>query len=125
MSIVKNKTVLIAEDNELNMKLFKDLLEMKHIRTICIDDGHKVFDEVVKQQPDLVLMDIRLNDISGLDIIRQIKNFDKTKHIPIIALTAFAMKSDKEKILSSGCEGYMAKPIFIDAFFKEVEKFIA
>jgi len=125
MSIVKNKTVLIAEDNELNMKLFKDLLEMKNFNTICIDDGHQVFDAIVKQQPDLVLMDIRLNDISGLDIIRQIKSFDKTKKIPIIALTAFAMKSDREEILNSGCEGYMAKPIFIDAFFKEIEKFLS
>lgn len=125
MSIVKNKTVLIAEDNELNMKLFKDLLEMKNFKTICIDDGHQVFDAIVTHQPDLVLMDIRLNDISGLDIIRQIKNFDATKKIPIIALTAFAMKTDREEIMNSGCEGYMAKPIFIDAFFKEVEKFLS
>ncbi|MCH9753998.1 MAG: response regulator [Alphaproteobacteria bacterium] len=125
MSIVKSKTVLIAEDNELNMKLFKDLLEMKNFKTICIEDGHQVFDAIVKEQPDLILMDIRLNDISGLDIIKQIKDFESTKHIPVIALTAFAMKSDREKIMQSGCEGYMAKPIFIDTFFKEVEKFLS
>jgi len=124
MDIVKEKTVLIAEDNELNMKLFKDLLEMKSLKTICIEDGYQVFDEVIKHQPDLILMDIRLNNISGLDIIKQIKECEETKHIPIIALTAFAMKNDKERILSCGCEGYMAKPIFIDTFFKEIERFL-
>lgn len=118
------KRVLIVEDNELNMKLFKDLLEMRHLETICIEDGHKVFEQVENQKPDLILMDIRLNDISGLDIIKRIKAVDELKHIPIIALTAYAMKSDKEKILNSGCESYMAKPIFIDTFFKEIEKFL-
>jgi len=124
MNIVKDKTVLIAEDNELNMKLFKDLLEMKSLKTICIEDGYQVFDSVLRNQPNLILMDIRLNNISGLDIIKEIKECAETKHIPIIALTAFAMKNDKERILSSGCEGYMAKPIFVDSFFKEVEKFL-
>lgn len=124
LSMVK-KTVLIAEDNELNMKLFKDLLEMKNFNTICIEDGHQVFEEVEQKKPDLILMDIRLNDISGLDIIKRIKSIDELKHIPIIALTAYAMKSDKKKILDSGCESYMAKPIFIDTFFKEIEKFIS
>ena len=119
------RTVLIAEDNELNMKLFKDLLEMKDFNTICIEDGHQVFEQVEKNKPDLILMDIRLNDISGLDIIKRIKNVEELKHIPIIALTAYAMKSDKEKILDSGCESYMAKPIFIDTFFKEIEKFVS
>lgn len=119
------RTVLIAEDNELNMKLFKDLLEMKNFNAICIEDGHQVFEQVKKNQPDLILMDIRLNDISGLDIIKRIKNVEELKHIPIIALTAYAMKSDKEKILESGCESYMAKPIFIDTFFKEIEKFVS
>jgi len=125
MDIVKNKTVLIAEDNELNMKLFKDLLEMKNFSTICIEDGYQVFDKVIETKPDLILMDIRLNNISGIEIIKQLKECQETKHIPIIALTAFAMKSDKEKILNSGCEGYMAKPIFIDSFFKEIERFIS
>ena len=125
MNIVKSKTVLIAEDNELNMKLFKDLLEMKDMQVVCVDDGQKVFDAVLEHRPNLILMDIRLNNISGLDIVQQIRSCKDTRHIPIIALTAFAMKADKEKILHSGCDGYMAKPIFIDTFFQEIERFIS
>ena len=116
--------VLIAEDNLLNMKLFKDLLEMKKAKTICIDDGRKVIKETLKHKPDLILMDIRLNDISGIDIIKEIKINQELKSIPIIALTAFAMKNDQERILRSGCEGYMSKPISIDKFFQIVGKFI-
>jgi len=119
-----NFKVLIAEDNELNMKLFRDLLEFKNIATICVSDGHKVIDETMKNKPDLILMDIRLNDISGLDLIKKIKLNKEISNIPIIALTAFAMKKDQQLIRSYGCEEYMSKPIAIDNFFNVVNKFI-
>ena len=115
--------VLIAEDNLLNMRLFKDLLELRKATTICVDDGRKVIKETLKHKPHLILMDIRLNNISGIDIIKEIKNNIEIKDIPIIALTAFAMKNDQERILSSGCEDYMSKPISIDKFFQVVGKF--
>lgn len=121
----KNKPkIFIVEDDPLNMKLFKDLLELKKIEVICINDGNKVLGAISTEHPDLILMDIRLNDVSGISIIEEIKKQSDIKHIPIIALTAFAMKQDKERIMKSGCEGYMPKPIAIDDFFKEIGRFI-
>ena len=116
--------VLIAEDNALNMRLFKDLLEMKKAEVICVDKGRNVMRSVKKYHPDLVLMDIHLDNISGIDLIKALKANKETKNIPIIALTAFVMKNDKEEIMNSGCEGYMSKPIAIDSFLGLVEKFI-
>ena len=116
--------VLVVEDNPLNMKLFKDLLETKDIKVICVSDGRKVIRECFRYIPNLILMDIRLKDISGIDLIKELKRTPALLGIPIIALTAFAMKSDQQKILSTGCEGYISKPIVIDSFFKTIAKFI-
>lgn len=116
--------VLIAEDNELNLKLFSDLLEIRDIDYIGISDGNKVLETARKTLPDLILMDIRLNGISGLDIVDEIKSDKLLKDIPIIALTAFAMKNDKAKVINHGCAGYLAKPVTIDLFFETIDQFI-
>ncbi len=116
--------ILIAEDDPLNMKLFRDLLEVKNFDVICVTDGNKVISQMVKYKPNLVLMDIRLNDVSGLDIIEDIKENPEISDIPVIALTAFAMKNDKERMLSSGFKYYMPKPISIDNFFEVINKFV-
>jgi two-component system, cell cycle response regulator DivK len=120
----KKPLVLIAEDNELNLKLFSDLLEVKGIDYIGVSDGNKVLQMAQETKPDLILMDIRLNGVSGLDIIDEIKSYKELKDIPIIALTAFAMKNDKAKVISHGCAGYLSKPVTFDSFFEVIDQFI-
>jgi two-component system cell cycle response regulator DivK len=116
--------ILIVEDNELNAKLFCDLLEAHGHEAIPTRDGLGATELAREIMPDLVLMDIQLPEISGLDITRQMKADDQLKHIPIVAVTAFAMKDDEQKILQSGCEGYISKPISIVPFMETVESFL-
>jgi two-component system cell cycle response regulator DivK len=118
------KTILIVEDNDLNLKLFRDLLTANGYETRETKDGLEAVALTRNIQPDLILMDIQLPEISGLDITRTIKNDESLKHIPIIAVTAFAMKDDEEKILKAGCEAYISKPISIEHFIGTVRKFI-
>ena len=116
--------VLVVEDNELNLKLFHDLLMIKNHEVIISKDGLNIVEIVIELVPDLILMDIQLADISGIDLIRALKKNPKTKKIPIIAITAFAMKNDEIRISESGCDLYLSKPVSIDNFFLSVERFI-
>ena len=117
--------VLIVEDNELNLKLFHDLLMIKKYKVLMSKDGLNILDIAIKERPDLILMDIQLNEVSGIDLIKGLKKNITTKQIPIIAITAFAMKNDEEKISKSGCDMYISKPVSIDSFFKAINKFVA
>ena len=105
------KTVLIVEDNELNMKLFRDLLEAHGYQTSGTSNGFEALDLVRKLRPDLVLMDIQLPQVSGLEVTKWIKDDPELRNIPVVAVTAFAMKGDEERIRAAGCEGYIAKPM--------------
>ncbi len=116
------KKVLIVEDNDLNMKLFKDLLEVHDIETIETRNGNDVLDLARSNKPDLILMDIQLPEISGLDVTKMLKADEKLKSIPVIAVTAFAMKGDEEKIREGGCEDYISKPISVTNFLEVVQK---
>tara|TARA_B100000686_G_C16211030_1_gene675439 strand:+ start:261 stop:653 length:393 start_codon:yes stop_codon:yes gene_type:complete len=118
------KTVLIVEDNELNMKLFEDLLEAHGYNTVQTNDGRKVLGIVREKMPDLIIMDIQLPEISGLEVTALLKKEDDLKHIPVIAVTAFAMKGDEEKIRQGGCEDYIAKPISVMDFITVVKKYV-
>ena len=118
------KTVLVVEDNDLNMKLFSDLLDANGYQVIKSTTGREALSLVQSKLPDLVLMDIQLPDVSGLEVTRQIKDDKKTKEIPVIAITAFAMKGDEEKIRQGGCEAYMSKPISVPKFLKMVRSFL-
>lgn len=115
-------TVLIVEDNALNMKLFKDLLEAHSIDAVGLSDGHKVLETARDINPDLILMDIQLPEISGLDVTLMLKQDESLKHIPVIAVTAFAMKGDEQKIREGGCEDYISKPISVDGFMSVIRK---
>jgi len=117
-----SKTVLIVEDNELNMKLFHDLLEAHGYGTIETRNGTEVLNIARDRQPDLILMDIQLPEISGLDVTRLLKQDPELKHIPVIAVTAFAMKGDEQKIRDGGCEDYISKPISVTHFIEVIEK---
>ena len=118
------KTVLIVEDNELNMKLFHDLLEAHGYNTLETKDGREALKMARDHRPDLILMDIQLPEISGLEVTKWIKEDEALRHIPVIAVTAFAMKGDEEKIREGGCEAYLAKPISVANFLETVEKFL-
>jgi len=119
------KTVLIVEDNELNMKLFRDLLEAQGYSTLQTKDGVEALKLARDHRPDLILMDIQLPEVSGLEVTRWIKEDENLKNIPVIAVTAFAMKGDEEKIRQGGCEAYVAKPISVARFLETVGRFLA
>lgn len=118
------KTVMIVEDNELNMKLFNDLLESRGYRTIQTRNGMEALDLAKAHHPDLILMDIQLPEVSGLVVTKWIKEDEALRSIPVIAVTAFAMKGDEERILEGGCEGYISKPISLPHFLQTIESFI-
>jgi two-component system, cell cycle response regulator DivK len=118
------KKILVVEDNELNMKLFCDLLEAHDYDTLMTRDGTTVLDIVRENRPDLILMDIQLPEISGLDVTRMLKNDPDLCGIPVVAVTAFAMKGDEERIREGGCEAYIAKPISVQRFIDTVRQFI-
>ena len=119
------KTSLVVEDNELNMKLFHDLLEAHGYNILQTKDGMEALKLARKHRPDLILMDIQLPEVSGLEVTKWIKEDDDLKAIPIIAVTAFAMKGDEEKIREGGCEAYIAKPISVASFLQTVERFLS
>lgn len=119
------KTVLIVEDNELNMKLFHDLLEAHGYLILQTRDGMDALRLAREHRPNLILMDIQLPEVSGLEVTKWIKEDDDLKSIPIIAVTAFAMKGDEEKIREGGCEAYIAKPISVAGFLETVNKYIS
>ena len=118
------KKILIVEDNELNMKLFHDLLESKCYDIIQARDGMEALKIARAQMPDLILMDIQLPEVSGLEVTKWLKEDDNLKQIPVIAVTAFAMKGDEEKIREGGCEAYVAKPISVTNFLETVEQLL-
>ena len=118
------KTILIVEDNELNMKLFNDLLEAHGYKTLQTRSGKEALELTRLHKPDLILMDIQLPEVSGLQVTQWIKEDEVLRHIPVIAITAFAMKGDEEKIRQGGCEAYLSKPISILKFLETVRSFL-
>jgi two-component system cell cycle response regulator DivK len=118
------KRILIVEDNELNMKLLRDVLEAYGYATVTTAQGTASLALAREHRPDLILMDLQLPDISGYDAVRQLKDHEETRSIPVVAVTAFAMIGDEHKALTCGCDAYLAKPILLRDFLNLVEKFI-
>lgn len=118
------KRVLIVEDNELNMKLFHDLLDAHGYETIQTRNGLDALSLARTHRPDLILMDIQLPEVSGLEVTKWLKEDDELRDIPVVAVTAFAMKGDEERIRSGGCEAYISKPISVGSFLDTVRRFI-
>jgi len=117
------KKVLIVEDNELNMKLFSDLLDAHGYEVKQSREGMKAIAMAKKHKPDLILMDIQLPKVSGLEVTKWLKDDKALKDIPVIAVTAFAMKGDEKRIREGGCEAYISKPISVTKFLATVRKF--
>jgi two-component system cell cycle response regulator DivK len=118
------KTVLVVEDNELNMKLFHDLLEASGYNILQTRNGLEAIDIAREYRPDLILMDIQLPEVSGLEVTKWIKEDDDLRSIPVIAVTAFAMKGDEERIRQGGCEAYLSKPISVATFLSTVKSYL-
>jgi two-component system cell cycle response regulator DivK len=125
MNDPNNKLVMIVEDNDLNAKLFRDLLEAQGYRTEHARDGLNVLDLARQHRPNLILMDIQLPEISGIEVTGWLKNDAELKSIPVIAVTAFAMKGDEERIRAGGCEGYLSKPIAVNEFLATIKRFLS
>ena len=117
--------ILIVEDNEMNMRLFSDLLKSKGYDVLQCMDGKKALGLVEENKPDLVLMDIQMPGISGLEVTALIRKTPSVAKTKIIAVTAFAMKGDEQKIIDGGCDGYIAKPIAVADFLSTVDSFLS
>jgi len=122
MATAPAKKILVVEDNELNMKLFCDLLDAFGFQTVESRDGLKAVDLAREHKPDLIIMDIQLPEVSGLDLTRWIKDDISINKIPIMAVTAFAMRQDERLVREAGCEAYMSKPIQMMPFIDTVKK---
>jgi two-component system cell cycle response regulator DivK len=118
------KTILIVEDEPRNLKLLRDLLQRFGYEILEASDGEQGVKSAGEKMPDLILMDIMMPKMDGLEATRIIKADIKTKHIPVIALTSYAMKGDREKTIEAGCDGYIAKPIDIKEVLKTIETYL-
>ena len=124
MAEAQQKSVLVVEDNELNMRLFCDLLDAFGYASYKCRDGVKAIEIARENLPDLIIMDIQLPEVSGLDITRWLKDDPDVAHIPVLAVTAFAMRADEQRVRDAGCEGYLSKPIQMTSFLRAVEELI-
>jgi len=122
--VLDMKKILVVEDNELNMRLFRDLLTAQGHEVMGTDDGMEALTIAREQKPDLIVMDIQLPEVSGLDVTKWLKEDENLRSIPVIAVTAFAMKGDEEKIREGGCEAYIAKPISVTTFLETISKYL-
>jgi two-component system cell cycle response regulator DivK len=118
------KRILVVEDNELNMKLLNDVLEAHGYAVMSTGRGAEAVEWARQYLPDLILMDLQLPDLSGLDATRQLKGDPETRGIPVIAVTAFAMAGDEKRALDHGCDAYVAKPIVLKDFLSLIADFI-
>lgn len=118
------KTILIVEDDVLSMKLETDVLQATGYDTLQSVDGKDAVELAREHHPDLIIMDIKLPEVSGIEHVKALKADEALKDIPVLAVTALALKGDEERILEAGCDGYMAKPISVPHFLETVAKLI-
>jgi two-component system, cell cycle response regulator DivK len=118
------KKVMIVEDNELNLKLFTDLLAAHKFIVEGIKDGRLALEQARMFEPDLVIMDIQLPHVSGLDLIEAMQKDAKLKSMPILAVTAYAGQGDEDRIMSAGARGYLSKPVSVMKFLDAVKGII-
>ncbi len=120
----KKYKVLIADDNKLNLQLFSDLLSIKGVDVVEVSEGDKVIETAMKEKPDLIITDIRLGQVSGIKLVRDIKNTKNISDIPIISITAYVTEQDKHALHSLGCTDYLSKPVSMNDFYAVIGKYI-
>jgi two-component system cell cycle response regulator DivK len=118
------RTVLLVEDNPHNRKIFSGMLTHAGFRVLEADDGNKALAAVAAELPDLILMDLSIPGVDGWECSRRLKADARTTRIPIIALTAHAMRGDEERAMQAGCDGYLSKPVSPKKVVEEVKKFL-
>lgn len=118
------RSILVVEDNELNLRLFCDLLKAHGYIAHAVRDGRDALQRAKEVNPDLVIMDIQLPHVSGLELIEQMKRDATLRAIPIMAVTAYAGKGDEDRIRAAGAESYVSKPISVIRFIEEVAKYV-
>ena len=121
---MENKTVLVIEDNELNMKLVRSMLQLRHYQVLEAGDAEDGIQVAREHLPDLILMDIQLPGMDGLEATRIIRNDSILSNIPVLALTSYAMQGDEQKAISAGCAGYIAKPIDTRSFLDYLAEYL-
>ena len=122
---MSKKKILIVEDNEQNRELFHDLLISKGYTVMEAVDGEMALAKIRSETPDLILMDIQIPKIDGVELARRIRNIPSLNNIIIIAVTAHAMKGAKEDLLKAGFDDYIAKPISIQLFLQTIENYLS
>jgi len=121
-----SKKIFVVEDDQKNLDLFLAILNtMPNLEIMTEMDGQRAFEQIKKEPPDIIILDIQLPRMSGIDIYRELKKIEKFKTIPIIAVTALAMKGDKERILEAGFDAYISKPIIIKEFRNILNNFLS
>jgi len=118
------KRILIVEDNETDVRLLRDILEWRGYETLQTGNGLEAINLAFANLPDLILMDIQLPEVSGLEVTRRLRGDELSQRIPIIAVTAFAMGWHEREALDSGCDAYISKPISILGFLSTIESFL-
>jgi two-component system cell cycle response regulator DivK len=119
------KRILIVEDNDTDVRLLKDILETRGYNILQTKEGLEAIDLAVVNLPDLILMDIQLPHMSGLEVTRRLRSDEHSRRIPIVAVTAFAMGWHEREALDSGCDAYISKPISILGFLRTIESFLS
>ncbi|NQT31059.1 MAG: response regulator [Deltaproteobacteria bacterium] len=119
-----NKTILLVEDDPMNMRLAQHILESQGYTVVGATTGQEALNQIKTNLPDLILMDVQLPDIDGMTLVRIIRAKDITRDTTILALTACAMKGDREKILKTGCNDYISKPINVEKFISTVRRYL-
>ena len=119
-----SKTVLLVEDDFMNMRLAQHVLEAEGYTVLGATSGWEALQQLKASTPDLILMDVQLPDIDGMTLVRIIRAGETAKKTVILALTAYAMKGDKEKILKTGCNDYISKPINVETFVSTVRRYL-
>ena len=117
------RQIVVAEDNERNMKLFREVLESSGYRTLEAETGERAVALAIEHRPDLVLMDIHLPDIDGVEALRLLRADERTGSVPVVALTAQAMEGDRERFLAAGFDGYLSKPVNIMDLLDAVRRY--
>jgi two-component system, cell cycle response regulator DivK len=121
---MKATTILVVEDNEKNLKLVRDVLQFAGYEVVAASSAEQGIAMALERPPDLVLMDLQLPGMDGTEALRQLRGSPRTSSVPVVAVTAFAMKEDRERALSAGFDGYLAKPISVQALPAQVRDFL-
>jgi two-component system, cell cycle response regulator DivK len=119
------RVILVVEDNEQNLELVEFLLEESGVSVRKARDASEVWEQLALGVPDLVLMDMQLPEADGLTLVAQIRRDPELANVPVVALTAHAMRGDRERFIAGGCDGYISKPINVDTFVAEVFALLA